>query len=390
MAYTEEELWNMSDEELDAAFAEEKMNGGTAEEKAPEEEFDEEVETTDEVDNDNEEVLEQPEEDSDDDSSDEEEEEESEEDSETDEDELDGESETEEEQTDEDEEESDKEEQPARDDEVLNFRANGQDYNFTVKEMKEQFGKVFGQAMDYTKKMQQIKPYRKTIDALESANVSQEDLNMMIDALSGNKEALAAVMKRTGVDALDLATEEADTYVPKDYGRNETELAIRDVIDEISVDKEYAITHNILEKQWDDKSRDAFVADPNLIKLLHVDVKNGMFDTISPIANKMKVYDGGKQSDLDYYKAAAREYFNQQAQEESRVAEQAKMKEGERQRIAEVKAKQEQAKATKAASKKRRAAAPTKKASTSKASIDFLDDSDEGFEEWYKQLQDRQ
>lgn len=384
MAYTDEQLWAMSDEELDAAFAEEKVNGTTFDEEGPEEEIDTE----------DEEVLEQPEEDSDDDTSSEEEEEvESDEDSEAEEDKLDGESEDAEEQTDEDDTEAEKEEQPAPDDEVLSFRANGQDYSFTVKEMKEQFGKVFGQAMDYTKKMQQMKPKRQMLDALESANMSQEDLNLMIDALKGNKDALATVMKRTGVDALDLDTEEAKSYVPKDYGRNETELAIRDVIDEISVDKEYAITHNVLEKQWDDKSRDEFVADPNLIRLLHLDVKNGMFDIVNPIAQKMKVYDGGKLSDLDYYKMAAREYFNQQAQEESKVAEQKRIaseKEAEKQRIAAVRAKEEQARATKEASKKRKAAAPTKKAGTTKRTVDFLDDSDEAFEAWYAELQSKQ
>lgn len=395
---TDEQIWDMSDEELEAAFRNAKAEG-ISPDLGIESDVDDEVEV-DGVDNtEDEEIevddLEQPVEDSDDDaSSDEDEEEESEDESEEDEGELDGEPKAEDDQTEEDEEESDEEEQPVQEDEVLNFKANGQEYQFTTKEMKEQFGKVFGQAMDYTKKMQQIKPWRKTIDAIEQAQLSGDDINLMIDVLKGDKDAIAAVMKRTGVDALDLDTENSN-YVAKDYGRDDTELAIKDIVDEISVDKEYAITHNVLDKQWDDASRGEFVKDPNLIKLLHVDVKSGMFDKVNPIAQKLKVYDGGKQSDLDYYKMAAQQYFDNEAQneynaqEKTRIAaERAEKAEAERSRIEAVKAKQEQQKAVKQASSRRKAAAPTKSNAGTKKVVDYLDDSDEAFEDWYSKLQE--
>ena len=53
----------------------------------------------------------------------------------------------------------------------------------------------------------------------------------------------------------------------------------------------------------------------------------------------------------------------------------------------EVKAKSEKRNATKKASAKRKAAAPTK-AAASRDVIDYLDDSDEAFDDWYKRLQD--
>jgi hypothetical protein len=396
---TDEELFDLSDDELEAQFKEAKAemqspeDGIEAEEEIVEEEIVEE-ETIEEEEEEEVDDLEQPEEDSDDDtSSDEVDEDEVDEDSETEEGELDGDPETEEEQPEETKEADTEDEQPAPM-EKLAFKANGQDYEFTVDEMKQQFGKVFGQAMDYTKKTQQMKPWRKTIDAIEQAELSQTDVNLMIDVLKGDKDAIANVLKRTGVDALDLDVEDS-SYVAKDYGRTDTELAIKDIVDEISSDKEYSITHNVLEKQWDSKSRDEFVSDPSLIKLLHTDVKSGMFDKVSPIANKLKVYDGAKGSDLDYYKQAAQQYFNSQAQddarataqEEANVAKESRRVESEK--IASVKAKAATQKATKQASTKRKAAAPSsKKIAGTKGSTDFLDDSDEGFEDWYDKLQD--
>ena len=89
------------------------------------------------------------------------------------------------------------------------FKANGKEYEFSEDEVREQFPKIFGQAMDYTKKMQAIKPWRKTIDAIEGAQLSHDDVSLMIDVLKGDKDAVAAVLKRTGVDALELDIEQS-------------------------------------------------------------------------------------------------------------------------------------------------------------------------------------
>lgn len=374
---TEEELYRMSDEDLEAAFLEAKaeLDSPETDIEVEPEEIDEEVED-----------LEQPEEDSDDDtSSEEDDEEELEEDSETEEDDPDEDSDEEDEQTDEDEDESDEEEQKAQDDKLV-FRADGREYEFTTEEMKAQFGKVFGQAMNYTKKMQQLKPWRKTIDAIEQANLTDDDINLAIDVLNGDKDAIASLLNRKGIDALELDVDNSN-YVPKDYGRNATELAIKDVVDEIKDDPEYETTYTVLEKQWDDSSRDAFIQNPEMIRQLHVDVKSGMFDTIAPIANKMKVFDGGSKSDLDYYKMAAQQYFDEVAQYENdqKVANE---RVEEEKTISRVKTATRKREATKATSAKRKAAAPTgKRAGTSKV-IDYLDTSDEAFEDWYNKLQD--
>ena len=274
------------------------------------------------------------------------------------------------------------------------FKANGREYEFSDDEVREQFPKIFGQAMDYTKKMQAIKPWRKTIDAIEGAQLSHDDVSLMIDVLKGDKDAVAAVLKRTGVDALELDIEQS-RYVPKDYGRDDKALAVKDVIEEISGDAEYNTTYKILSKEWDDGSFREMTSDPELIKLLHIDVKSGMYDRVQPIAEKLKVYDRGKRSDLDYYKEAARVYFNEQAQEEARRAEYEKarvMRESEladKARVKDVRDQQKQRVAVKQEAEKRKAAAPTKKVAGTKKVIDYLDDSDEAYDEWYKGLQNR-
>ena len=273
---------------------------------------------------------------------------------------------------------------------VHKFKANGREYSFTPEEMMEQFPKIFGQAMDYTKKTQALKPWRKTIDAIESAKLGHDDINLMIDVFKGDKNAIAELIKRTGVDTLDLDTENSK-YVPKDYGRDDTALAIKDIVDEISADKEYETTHRILSKEWDEKSFSELTKDPELIRLLHVDVKSGMYDKVQPIAEKMKVFDRGRQSDLDYYKAAAQEYFKAEAEterrakaiEDQRLAREAKL--ARQAEIERVKATQIKQAAIREQAVVRKAAAPVKSnAGTKKTVTDYLDESEEAYDEWYK------
>lgn len=403
----EDDLWDMSDDDLEAAFKEAQASEQSPDTDIEHQEFDaseipdEEVALDDEV---TEEEIdngpEQPEdelEDSGHDTSDEPETDVAaeEDDTETDEETPDEDSDEDEVPSSDEAEDDDEEERPVQ---PHKFRANGKDYEFSSEEIVDQFPRIFGQAMDYTKKMQTIKPWRKTIDAIESAELNHDDVSLMIDVLKGDKDAITEVLKRTGTDTLDLDTDADSTYVAKDYGRDASALAINDVVNDISRDVEYATTHNILSKDWDEKSWLTMADNPEMIRLLHTDVKSGMYDTLQPIAEKLKVFDGSKQSDIDYYKEAAQQHFAKVAEQEAyngrQAARQAAMDtkkaaaEAESKRLVDVKAKSQQRSATKQASAKRKAAAPTKNAGASRDVVDYLDGSDEAFDDWYKKLQD--
>ena len=404
------DVYDMSDEDLEAAFhaAKEEMeaNGGEPE---PEVELDdesvqeqhedesEEVEYEESEDNvDAVDEVEQPDEDedSDDDTSDDDDvEDENSEDSDSEDDELDGDDVEEEEQTEEDETDAKEDSQPVG---KHKFKANGREYEFTDEEMKASYGKLFGQAMDYTKKMQTIKPYRKMIDAWEQEKLTQDDLNLMIDARKGDKAALAELLKQTGVDALELDSDESEsTYTPKDYGRDDKALDLEDVIKDISSDKEYEVTQKVLVKEWDDKSWQTMSSDPQMIRLLHNDVKSGMYDKLMPTVDKLKTYDGGTKTDLEYYGMAANMYRDEQealAQKEAQEARdraEAEAAKAEADRVAAVKANAAKKTATKNAAVKRKAAATPKKVAASNVGNLIDEISDEDYEEWYSKLQER-
>lgn len=275
---------------------------------------------------------------------------------------------------------------------IHKFKANGKEYEITEDEMRQQFPKIFGQAMNYTQKMQSLSPWRKTIDAMEQAKIKHEDVNLLIDVLKGDKAALASVIKKVGVDTLDINLEEGDTYQANEYGRDTKVLDLQDVINSINTDPEYSVTHKIISSEWDDASWNVLSNDPEKVRLLHVDVKNGTYAKLQPIAEKLRVFDGARRSDLDYYLQAATEYFTreeqtrfQQQQTELQAREEALKTQS---RTVAATQQQNQRNATVQAANKRKAAAPTGRSVSKPSTINYLDTSDEAFEEWYKKLEE--
>lgn len=396
MEINDDALYDMSDEELKAAFDAAK-SGQVEVDEIPSEEVEKDVavdeivdEETEEVEVDDEEIeleeevdtedTEQPGEDEDSEDSDEttdEEDETTEEEEST---------EEPDEDTEDTQESEDEESQPEPEVKKYTYKANGQEFEFTEDEIKEQFGKVFGQSMNYTQKMQEIAPWRKTISALKENEVSHEDVNLLIDVLKGNKDAITDVIRKSGIDPmeLDINPETPSQYNPNEYGKSEHELAIDDVVSSIEKDQEFSITQHVVDKQWDSASRQVMAQNPQMIQGLHNDIKSGLFDRVSPVAMKLKVLDGGSKSDLEYYiQAGAQVTAQEKQQADSKLeAERKANAQAEREKVKAVKTKQVQTKQVKAAATKRKAAATTKKAAGKKDVLDLMDDLDEGFEKW--------
>jgi hypothetical protein len=263
------------------------------------------------------------------------------------------------------------------------FKANGQEFNFTEQEIIDQFETIFGQAMNYTQKMQKIAPYRKMISALEEQGLTQDQLNIAIDALKGDKGALAQIVKAHQIEAFDLTEDDAGKdYSPTSYGKDDRSLEIGEISEVISVDKEYPITVDIIGKQWDATSRDAFASNPKLILGLHNDVKSGKYDEVAPMAMKMKVLDGNTKSDIEYYMLAGEQI---RTAKEAATAQQQNQQQVDQtnQQTQDAVSKSEEASSE---AQRKRSASSTRTRADRKGVIDYLDDDDDKFDNWYKTL----
>ena len=153
---------------------------------------------------------------------------------------------------------------------------------------------------------------------------------------------------------------------------SDTELAINDVVSTISVDPEYRITKHVVDEQWDERSRSELLKNPDMISALHVDVKDGTYDKVSPAAMKLKVLDGARKSDIEYYIEAGTNYHNGQKQAQLLAdADAAKAVEAQ-QAIEAAKVANTKRLAQEAAAKKKKAAAPVKRKVTTTDVVDYL------------------
>lgn len=192
--------------------------------------------------------------------------------------------------------------------ETYKVRADGLDYDFTVEELLQ----LAPKAMNYTKKTQALSPYRTMISAMEENGVSPEDVNLFIDIKKGNKEALASLVKGTGMDIFDLNLEDESSYTPTQHGKSEQFLQLEDVISNISKDKEYSRTQEALTTVFDDTSKNIMFENPDMVNGLHIDIVDGTYDKIMPKARKLALLDGNKKPLLEYYVQVGQEELQQE------------------------------------------------------------------------------
>ena len=278
--------------------------------------------------------------------------------------------------------------QEPKENERLTFRANGKDYSFTPEEIIQQAPSWFGQAMNYTQKSQKLAQDRKAIDSLKQAGVPMEDLNLLIDAHKGDQKAIATLLNKNNIDILDVDPESSGSYQPKEYGRDEKVLAIEEVVDSIAGDPEYAKTQSIVGKVWDDKSWGTISNDPQIIAQLHEDVRTGLYDAIQPEADKLKLRDGNRMSDLEYYKLAARNIYQEQQRQaiQRQYQDTLKAQQEQKQRIEQVRTEaQRRADAKKASAKRAAATLPTGTSMPPSSGVDY--DSEEAYQEWAKRME---
>lgn len=264
-----------------------------------------------------------------------------------------------------------KEEEPST---IYKFKADGQDFEFTQEEINDQFGAVFAKAMNYTRKMQKLSPYKKMVSALEEENISEKDLNLAIDIMKGDKAALQKLIAEKEIDVYDLGTEgETQEYEAKDYGKTEHQQQLADIDRELSADPEYAQTVDIIGNQWDESSRQALSDNPEWITGLHSDVKSGVFSKVAPEATKMKMLDGGSKPDIEYYLLAGQQLKEREEKLSTPIEDPAKVA-------------AQQFKEDTASANKKRSASSTRSRAGTKGVVDYLEDNDEKFDSWYEDI----
>ncbi len=186
--------------------------------------------------------------------------------------------------------------------------------NIPINSLEELYTLASGGA-SVTQKFQEIAAHKKSIAIMKSHGLTEADLSMLVEVRGGNKDALASLVKQSGIDSLDVTDEVSEGYQPGQYVPSDQQMNLQEVQGLISQDEEYGTTQNIVNNLMDEKSQNTLVQNPNMIRGLHEDVKSGAYERVSAHAEKLKLMDGGTRSDMEYYVQAAQEGPPQQQQE---------------------------------------------------------------------------
>ncbi len=211
------------------------------------------------------------------------------------------------------------------------------------------------------------------IEALKENDVSEDEINLLIDAKSGKKEAISTLLKKLGVDnPMDIEESEGE-YTPQNHRVPVSDIELKKFVEEAQSTDPVAYTKftNFVAKELDDESKREIFSDMSLLRELYDNVRNGLMEAVAPIFMKKKLLNDSRRA-IDIYAESVKEYIEKiKAQKERQIEEEAE--------------------------KKKQKAKKIKKASIGKSAnttsqpedvndIDFMSLSDEEFEKYYRQI----
>lgn len=200
----------------------------------------------------------------------------------------------------------------------MDIPVNGTKVKATVNELIEGFKK----GMNYTQKMQELAPLRKSMSIVSSNDISEEQLNLLVEVQKGNKEALSKLIDNSGIDPLELDDKVDTNYTPADYSKEEMDVDMEMATKEILADKDYGeIVQNAVTTMPGDMY-DAIKTNSSNLRALHEDVKAGIYQEVMPEVMKLQTLYGIKEPTMDTYLKVANQLMERkQAETPSPVQE---------------------------------------------------------------------
>jgi len=223
-------------------------------------------------------------------------------------------------------------------------------------------------ALKGDKRYKQYKDDIAVLEGIKEEGLSTEDLYLLVEAKKGNKQALAKLLKDSGVDPLDLDNDEdVENYKPSEYKVDPNYVETKAIISELQKDETvYNQFENLLMKDFDDEARRKAFNDPSMLEFIGETVKAGIFEQLAPKYMKNKLL--GKGNALEAYIAAYDEFAKEAASKVQKATSKVQT--------------DSKAKATK---RKKASEGSRKKVSTKPKTKSVDDMTDTEFEEYYRQ-----
>ena len=171
-------------------------------------------------------------------------------------------------------------------------------------ESVEQARQLMQMGVDYSRKMEQMKPYQRFLKTAERNGLLEDGkLNFLIDLANKKPEAIQKLLKDSDIDPMDLDIEDSNSYTPTDHMIGDSELALEEVVEEIKTSPVYEKTVDTV-TNWDTASKRILMDNPQVLRFLNGHIEAGIYDMIMDRLESERIF--GKHvglSDLEAYKA---------------------------------------------------------------------------------------
>ena len=243
------------------------------------------------------------------------------------------------------------------------FKANGKEIKVnSVEDAVE----LMQMGANYSKKMAALKPHLKLIKMLDKHGLMDESkLSYLIDLNGKNPEAIAKLVKDSGLDPMEMDDRKADDYKPTSYKVDDREIELDNVLESIKDSSTYQRTISVVSNDWDKASKEVIANTPQILSVLNAHMESGIYDIIQAELENERTFGRLEGlSDIEAYR-----YVGDRIQANGGFSHLAKGQQNQPKQNA-VSAKPMQVQDDKLKDKKR-AAAPSKPAITSQVPKDF-------------------
>lgn len=158
------------------------------------------------------------------------------------------------------------------------FKANGKEIKVNS---AQEVIQLMQMGANYNKKMAGIKDQLPYLKMLEKNELLDEDkLSYAVDLLSGDKAAIAKLIKDNEIDLYDLDEDTGDSYKPTYKGVSQQEIAVSSAIDDLRDSPSFDRTMEVATGVWDNASQQFIVNNPSVLSVLEQHISSGIFDTV--------------------------------------------------------------------------------------------------------------
>lgn len=183
-------------------------------------------------------------------------------------------------------------------------------HEFTLDD-PNQIRELVSKGLDYTRKMQQISHLRGIGEILrEHDMLDPVKLAYAVDLANHKPEAIARLIKESGVDTFELGDDVADSYqaTPANIEGKAKEVTVREIVEQYKDDENFNAVFNEA-RQWDDASQVTLVNKPEVLHLLAAHANNGVYKQVMAKVIQERAITGTTEPILQHYNRVGQAMF---------------------------------------------------------------------------------